>query len=190
MLQQKVARETLAMGETAQPQYASAQLLTDVLFDQTYKAVFDAKNTVIGSSNLTAVGRPLALATGLFDQTTVLELVALEPSVNGAEVLESWQVRMDAPGLEKLHYHIPEGVNAENLRLLVRDAAGNWVQREFAVEGSYMIFELGYGEDAFALELLPEEEMPVVLIGVGGFALLVAVVLICRKRKKGAACEK
>ena len=193
VLQQKVQWENLAMGEAGQICYLSEERLNHILFDQTYEAVFDAKNTVVGSSNLTAAGRPLALVVGTFDQGTQLELVAQEPVVNGAEVLEKWQVRIPGRGMEKLHYHIPDGAQAENLRLLVQDASGNWDAREFTVEGSYMIFSLNYGERNFALEVLPEEPVSgaVIGLGVGGAVVILAILIACKKgKKKGVACEK
>ena len=197
VLQNSVTSETLGMGEVAEAQYVSKERLTRILFDQTYEAVFDAKNTVVASVNKAHTGRSLALAVGAFDQSTALKLTNIteqEAAVNGIAVQENWQVTIADIGIEKLHYHIPEGVDAEQIVLHIKDISGNWVQRDFAVEGSYMIFPFAHGESGFALEVRPAEKLPVmtIVIGVGAAVLLLAVFGTVKKRKakKGAAVEK
>ena len=193
-----VTAETLGMGQAAQIQYISKERLTNILFDQTYEAVFDVKNMVVTSEEKAESGRALALAIGAFDQGTTLHLTNIteqEASVGGVTVRENWQVTMADIGVEKLHYHIPEGVDAEQIVLYVKDISGSWVQREFTVEGSYMIFPFTHGESGFALEVLPEEEFPVVsvVIAVAAVMLLVIVCKVISKRsakKKGSTSEK
>ena len=193
-----VTAKTLALGETPDAQFISKARLTDILFDQTYVAVFDAKNMVVASLEKTESGRPLALAVGAFDADTTLsitDITAQEPTVNGTAVLENWQVTLVDIGPEKLHYHIPEGQNADRLVLYVRDISGSWVQRSFAVEGSYLIFSFTHGESGFALAQLPREELPVSAIGIAagaGILLLIAGILMKKRRakQKGAAGEK
>ena len=197
-LQKSVASQTLGMGQAEEILYVSKERLIRILFDQTYKAVFDAKNMVISSENKTEDGRSLALAVGAFDRDTILELTNIqqqEPTVNGVTVLETWQVDMADIGVEKLHYHMPEGIDPETIVLYVKDISGNWVQRSFAVEGSYMIFPFTHGESSFALEVLPAEELPAATITMAAGAavlLLIAVAVIKKRRakKKGAAGEQ
>lgn len=197
VLQNSVTSQALGMGEVAQVQYVSKERLTNILFDQTYEAVFDTKNMVVASEEKAASGRSLALAVGAFDQGTTLKLTDItgqESTVGGVAVLENWQVTMADIGIEKLHYHIPEGVEAEQLVLYVKDISGNWVQREFTVEGSYMIFSFTHGESGFALEILPEEEFPVMAIAIGAGAVMLLLIAVKsikkRKTKKGVAVEK
>lgn len=193
-----VTSETLAMGETARVQYISKERLTNIVFDQTYKAVFDAKNTVVASEEKTASGRPLVLAVGVFDQNTALHLTEIteqEPGVDGVTLQEVWQVAMTDMGVEKLHYRIPEGVAPEQIVLYVKDHSGSWAQRGFTVEGSYMIFSFAHEDRAFALEVLPEEEVPVVTIAIAAGAVLLlligtGIVKKRRAKQKGPAGEK
>ena len=193
-----VTSETLGMGQAAEIQYISKERLTNILFDQTYVAVFDAKNMVVASEEMAASGRPLALAVGAFDQGTTLNLTDIteqNPNLNGKILQNIWRVTMADIGVEKLHYHIPEGVDAEQIVLYVKDISGSWVQRDFTVEGSYMIFPFTHGESGFALEVLPEEEFPVVsvVIAVAAVMLLVIVCKVISKRsakKKGSTSEK
>ena len=192
-----VVNEATGMGEEAQAVYISKERLTNILFDQTYEAVFDTKNMVVASENKAVSGRPLALAVGAFDRGTTLKLTDItqqESTVNGTPILEVWQVTMADIGVEKLHYHIPEGVAVESIVLYVKDISGNWVQRDYTTEGSYLIFAFTHGESGFALEVLTEEEFPVVpaAIGAGVVVLLLLVGLNVKKRKaqkKGASSE-
>ena len=198
VLQKRVTSETLGMGEIAEVQYISKERLTNILFDQTYEAVFDAKNMVVSSENKTESKLSLALAVGAFDKDTTLELTNVteqEPIINGVTVLENWQVTMADIGIEKLHYHIPEGVDAEQIVLYVRDISGNWAQRDFTVEGSYMIFPFTQAESGFALAVLPAEEFPVaaVVIAAGAALLLLIAGKTLKKRKankQAASAEK
>jgi len=140
----------------------------------------------------------LALAIGAFDQGTTLHLTNIteqEASVGGVTVRENWQVTMADIGVEKLHYYIPDGVDAEQIVLYVKDISGNWVQREFIVEGSYMIFPFTHGESGFALEVLPPAEFPVttVVIAAAAAALVLIAVNTTKKhrtKKKGTTGEK
>jgi len=193
-----VTAQTLSMGETAEMQYISNERLTNILFDQTYEAVFDTKNMVIASREKTTSGRSLALAVGAFDEDTKLHLTNIteqEPTVCGTTVQEVWQVTMADIGVKKLHYRIPADMEAAHIALYVKDISGNWVQREFTVEGSYMIFPFTHGESGFALEVLPAEEFPVttvVIVAAAAVFVLISVKTVKKHRakKEGTAGEK
>lgn len=197
-LRPNVTSEVLGMGETAQVQYISGERLSKILFDQTYEAVYDAKNMVVASEEKTESGRALALAVGAFDRDAALRLTNItgqESSVGGVAVQENWEVTMADAGIEKLHYHIPEGTDAENIVLYVKDSSGNWAQRGFTVEGSYMIFSFTQGESGFALEVLPGETFPAAAVGMTAGAVLLPLIagMVLRKqraKKKGTAGEK
>ena len=106
-----------------------------------------------------------------------------ESIVNGIAVAESWNVTVADIGVEKLHYRVPAGVNAENIVLYVKDASGNWAQRDFSVEGSYMIFSFTHGESGIALQVLPEKSLPLIPIAGGAAALMLIVIVLCKKSK-------
>lgn len=197
VLHQNVTSEILGMGESAEVHYISEERLTNILFDQTYEAVFDAKNMVVASEEKTESGRNLALAVGAFDKDTTFNLTNVleqESTVNGVAVQENWQVTMADIGVEKLHYHIPEGLDAESIVLYVKDCSGNWEQRDFTVEGSYMIFSFAYGESGFALEVMPERDIPVTAIVIASAALILLLLAgkfrKSRKGKKGNVSEQ
>lgn len=191
VLQEDVTSETPAMGAAATVQYLSKERLSNILFDQTYAAVFDAKNMVVASKEKAESGRSLALAVGAFDRDTTLHLTDIteqESTANGVALLENWNVTMSDIGVEKLHYYIPAGVDAGRIVLHVKDSSGNWLQRSFIVEGSYIIFDFTHGESGFALEVLPEEAFPVTTILIAAGAVI--TLLIAGKRIKNRKAKK
>ena len=199
-----VTAQTLSMGESAEMQYISTDLLTRILFDQTYEAVWDAKCSAISSAEKTESGRPMALAVGAFNLDTVLHLEPLSTDhvvIDDLSVQEIWQVSLSDLGVEKLHYHIPAGTDAEQIVLYVKDISGNWVQRDFTVEGSYMIFPFLHGERAFALcDQLDAEGITVNFtidsdtlqtgaIVAAGILFVLLVVLFTRKKRQPSGKE-
>lgn len=188
-LEEDVQTEMPAMGEAADAQYISRSRLSKILFDQSYTATFDAKNMVVATEKKTESGRSLALAVGAFNADTELKLTdmtAQEPVVQGITVLENWKVTMKDTGIRKLHYHIPKGISAENTLLYVQDGTGSWAQREFTVEGSYLIFPFAYGERGFALEVRAEEKSsaPVIAVASGAAVLLIAGISLKKRKVK------
>lgn len=152
---------------------------------------------VVASENKAESGRSLALAVGAFGADTTLTLTDIteqESVIGDVTVRENWQVSMADIGIEKLLYYIPEGVNAENIVLYVKDIDHNWVQRDFTVEGSYMIFPLTHGESGFALEVDSGEAFPVAIVVIAAAAAVLALIAckVVRKRKakKGRVSEQ
>ena len=135
--------------------YVSQESLTNILFDQTYQAEFDTKNTVIASEEKLESGPSKALAVGVFDCTTTLNITDItgqELIASNMKILEISEIAISGSGVERLHYFIPEGAETENMILHVKNASGKWEQRDFSVEGSYIIFDFVDGEGAIALE--------------------------------------
>lgn len=181
-----VTSQTLAMGETEETYFISKARLTNVLFDQIYKAEYEAKHMVCQSTETTKDGRSVILAVGAFDKNTTIELIDMlsqENMVNEKAVKESWQVSISNIGVEKLHYRIPADMKADKIQLYVKDATGTWVEREYVEEGSYMVFSFVDGEMGFALA---ERSGNGLYIAIAGGVAVVAILAILAKRKKKA----
>lgn len=180
-----VTSKTLAMNEVEEIYYLSEERLSHIYFNQIYRAVIDAKHMVSAGTNKTADGRAMVLAVGAFDQATTVTLsnvLKQNPEVNGVAVIENWQVSISNIGVEKLHYRIPEGVDAEHLVLYIRDAQGNWSEREFSVEGSFMVFEFTDNEFGFALQQKADYGK-MIIIGVGVVVAVALFITISKKKK-------
>ena len=79
---------------------------------------------------------------------------------------------------------IPEEVNTSALELYVKDASGNWAEREFIVDGSYMIFDFTDGEIGFALVEGADNNLePVILIAAGLMVIVLGIILLRKSRK-------
>ena len=188
-----VVSKVLAMNKEEDISYLSESKLTNVLFNQTYEAIFDAKDMVTQGENRTEDNHSVILAVGAFDKETSVELkdkLQEENLVNEHVVIENWEVMISNIGVEKLHYRIPEGKAAEDLILYVKDATGTWSEREFMVEGSYIIFAFTDGEIGFALEektgsILAENAAAVIAIAAGAVCILVFAI-----KKKNRAKNK
>lgn len=177
-----VTSESLGMGETASVEYISEERLTNILFDQTYEAVYDLKSTVIQGTEKNENNLSVILAVGVFANDTVIEMEqelsdSLKATVDAQNVIISWRVTLSSTGVSKLHYLIPEDVYSDYVKLYVQDASGNWAEREFVVDGSYVIFEFVDGETGFALVEDYSELIQTVLIIVIVLAVLLAIIV-------------
>ena len=183
-----VTSEVLGMGEIARVDLLSKESITSILFNQTYKASFDTKNTVIRSKEYTENYLAVMLAEGKFATNTVLntvDVLSQETTVNGKAAFAHWQVTLSNPGVSKLHFYIPEGVNADFVQILVKDADGKWAKRDFIVEGSYAIFEYSDTDTAFAL-VKDAGAITFEIIKYAAVALIALTIIskIIKKRKK------
>lgn len=183
-----VASETLGMGETAVVEYLSEESLTNIMFDQTYEATFDAKGTVVKGSEKNANNLAVILGGGIFARNTTIEmtdLLATETKVDGKNPIIHWQIALSNSGVDTLHYLIPEDVDTEQVKLFVKGTTENWVERDFTVDGSYMVFDFTDEDTEFALVLDymaigMDILLFVFLIGIG----IAAIVTVLKLRKK------
>lgn len=149
-----VTEKVLGMNEIADITYISEQTLSNILFDQTYQVTFDVKGSVISASDRTESNLSILLAVGSFAKNTVLELqdvLASETKVKGKKAIANYEVSLSNPGVEKLHFLLPEGVKENEVKLFIKDTSGNWTERECIVEGSYLIFDFSSEDIGFAL---------------------------------------
>ncbi len=149
-----VTSEMLDMGETAKVEYLSEEALKNVLFDQTYEAVFDAKGTVVRGNEKNANNLAVILAEGVFARDTKIEMQDILSDVGKVDnktPIVSWQVTLSNTGVDALHYLIPEDVDMKKVKLFVKDASDTWIEREFVQEASYIVFDFMDEDIAFAL---------------------------------------
>ena len=180
-----VTSKVLGMNEVEEVLYLSEARLTNILFDQTYEADFNPKHMVAQGSDKTNDGKTRVLAIGAFDSTTdiiLTNMLSTEKVVLGTNVNENWKVDISNIGVEELRYRIPAELNVENITLYVKDAAGNWNERDFTVVGSYLAFDFADGEQGFALYEEPASSLGIVLIFIAAI-VIIAVLIFIRKKK-------
>lgn len=186
-IQEDVTYESLGMGETAKVELLSKESITNILFNQTYEASFDTKNTVIRSKEATENYLAIILAEGVFASNTTLiteDVLVDEAEVNGKDAYANWMVSLSNSGVKKLHFYIPTELNAEYVQVLVKDAEGNWTERESIVDGSYVVFEYTDGDVGFALvQDTGAVVLQIVKIAAVVVAVLVVLGIVVKKRK-------
>lgn len=179
----QVTSKVLGMGEEESPEYLSRESLTDIFFDQTYEAEFDLKSTVIQGEKKSENNLSILLAEGVFVKNTILTMTEEQDMTS---FLENWKVEFSNPGVTGLHYLIPAEVNKSFIKLYVKNAEGKWTEREYTVDGSYMIFNFTDRDTNFAiLEDYSDLSQMITIAGIG-LAIVVVVIGIVRffgKRK-------
>lgn len=181
-----VTSETLGMNEVEEIFYLSESRLSNILFNQMYEAEYEAKHMVSQGKDKTEDNHSIILAIGAFDKNTSVELtdkISEESIINETTLKENWQVSISNIGVEKLHYRIPNGIKAENMQLFVKDASGTWTEREYMIEGSYIVFAFTDDETGFALAETSGGGMYVGIIGTVVFIILL-LLIVSRKRKQ------
>lgn len=196
-----VVSKTLSMNEEEEVFYLTEERLNNLLFHQTYEADYEAKNMVSQGSDKTEDDHSIILAIGAFEKGTSVKLKDMlqqEYVILGETALQNWQVILSNPGVKKIHYRIPEGMESENLKLLIKDNSGNWKEREHMTEGSYLVFEFSDSESGFALvekesfklDLKVLEGIDFKLIGAGVAAVIVLLFMIVYIKKNYTIVKK
>ena len=180
-----VTSKILGMNEVEEVLYLSEARLTNVLFDQTYEADFNPMHMVAQGKDKTDDGRTRILAIGAFDadtDITLTNMISEEKVVLGVNVNENWKVDISNIGVQSLRYCIPADMNVEKIQIFVKNAEGNWEERDFTVIGSYLAFDFADGDQGFALYEKTNSGMGMVIVAIAAVGII-ALVIFARKKK-------
>lgn len=166
-----------------------ARGLENVFFDRVIRAEY-ACNLSTVESRERRDGQPLMLLEGSFPTDWSLELS--QPEEPGElpqdrTLLECRSFSCPENGcVNRGRYRMPEGQNPERLEVYVRGSEGAWRAVPCTVDESYLVFPLEKGDDAVAVALTPERELPwrYFAAGIAGCAGLIAVVILGIRRKR------
>ena len=140
-------------------------------------------------------GNPVAVATGRFSETTVLEVVPYEgelPETEGISVA-AWTIRITEGNADGLRVWSP-GTEKKNerLRIFLCGEDGNWFETEAEESGSY--FLLPGGTENVTVAITRERDMKETVIytamGVAVGIVLLTIILSSRKDRKKRKAEK
>ena len=180
-----------------------AQDVSALYFDVTFRATYDACETVVASAAQRADGRPILLVSSEFGSGAGVTLDELTDSPvlasEDEKLLEAWTVKLNSQGeSSQLRYLPAENLAAKELaedgaRIMARDGAGNWRSVSYTVDGSYFVFELTGDDSAFCLVQTGTTSW--LLYGLIGAGVLiaggaVAVSMVIKRRKKNALKEE
>lgn len=164
-----------AHGYWAGPISPKGQLFFDTVFTADYTEYV----TVLESQAEDSSGKPLLLVQGAF--TDVLPVVISPADHSHA----SWNIVLpqssEAMTLRLLN---TTGIEPEKLRLTLRTQTQDWAEATFSVEGSYLVFQAPTDTVSVALDPLPPNYTPMILIGVLGSSVLISILaLLLNKRR-------
>lgn len=146
--------------------------LTDIRFDMTFEAVYSDLCTTIESEETRSDGRPVLLLEGSFTNAATVMLTAINELPDLAEKqqhLESWQISTNETG--STARFLLNDVNTDGLLLFVRSADGQWLQRNYQINGSYIVFSMDEPQLEIALVRQMSNEIPYV-VGIGAVVLI------------------
>ena len=154
--------------------------LSSVLFDLTFQASYTALEQVIASSVTRENGSPVVLAQGQFlsGQTVTLEMAPLPAQTEEDHFpVEAWEFSVPGNNTEKIRYALPQAYASEELRMLVKDEHDTWREVEFAVEGSYLVFQVSANDRGFCLVYVPADYSGWLYLTAGAVVVLLAALL-------------
>lgn len=174
--------------------------LESIVFDLTFYASYTKYAATVQSEEVGANGRPLLLLQGDFASGAKVVTSALEnlsAITDGQRLLQGLEYTVqNCVCLHTGRYLIPSGTDLDKTVLLVRDANGNWAERSYTVDESYIVFSLGIGDTGIALvesdsDAFVSAEL-LIAAGSGALAVLIVVLAVCllRKRKKKAVAAQ
>ena len=155
--------------------WSGAVAVNDALFfDTDFFITRTAHIPTLESTMCSVDGRPLLFAQGDFQQGHAIAIEAAN---------DRWLLTLPAVAENlQLRFLLPATYKPEAVTLQIQDAAGNWSNTEFAVNGSYIVFEADSTTQALRLEKVPVNYMQYILPGLGGLILLCVIFLYHRKK--------
>ena len=171
--------------------------LGSISFDTVFRGSYTKQVDTVESEVLREGTKAVLLAQGQFTLDAPLEITDLlatyDPSILDKDVLEVWSITVpEHAEIHTLRYCLPNGVSPEEVVLYVKDeTTEDYRLAEFRVNGSYLVFS-GEGVSQICLQYAQADNTLWYMIGgaaVLAAALVVAIGLIARKKRKAATLE-
>ena len=158
--------------------------LGNVVCDLTFDAVYIPYSITIQSEQTRENGLPIVLAEGAFTENATIAVEESEatPTLTEKEtLLEAWNIQLP-DGAETMRFQMPDGMDSNNLKLLLCDAQGVWQEMNYHADGTYLVFEIR--QDISCIALVRMEQSNVALYGLTGVIGLLAIATFWFIRKK------
>ena len=168
--------------------------LSDIRFDVSFQAVYDAEWETVESETVGESKLPTLLAQGQFSDNTPIQLTQMTKGpAPGAhdKFLEGYTFTLPTGTADTLRY-LPE-TQQKNVRVMVQGADGSWREVSHTKDGSYLVFAIEDGDESFCLIGSMKKSISwLPITGAGGAAvvvLLVVILLVRRHHKKKKAAK-
>ena len=155
--------------------------LSRVTFDLTFREAYIQDNATIASSLTDEKGLPMVLVQGDFTGAETVEL----REITGSDSITAWAFTLPESGTAtRLRFRTPDGWEPEDLRIQVRGSDESWRDVEFTSGGSYLVFALQVGDNAFRVLEAEKDYTMVIAIASAAAVVILLTTLVCVIRKK------
>ena len=160
--------------------------LSRVTFDCLFTAAYSSRIATLKSRQTRENGQPVLLCQGSFSLDAQIE-AQQGNAPEELSALECWEFSVPGDNAQvTLRYLPPENTDAEDYTVLVRTAEGTWEEKASRADGSYLVFAVANGEDAFCIVQTPKNHTVIILAAVLA-AMAGAAVIVWRIRRKKKA---
>ena len=163
--------------------------LQNILFDMSFAPIYTAYSAVIQTEQTRENGLPILLVEGSFTDRAAVSIgeSSAMPILGKKEILlEAWTITMNEAG-NIAHLLLPEGEEADHIKLYVSDSDGVWQELSFSLDGRYLVFPVTSNSFNIVLVQQQADYSVFVIAGICLFmtAVVVGVVFGARKQRKG-----
>lgn len=159
-------------------------------FDHEFVPEYTALLKTIESGQKGENGKPVLLAEGVFVRTQQIETVEMDnrPQEESGTADAAWTIPdFDGEEVTKLRVACVDLAQNLNRRLFTVDENGEWTEREFQMDGSYLVFD--YDAAMRGVCVLAQPSKKPLILGASGAAGAAAVILLAvlfRRKKRRA----
>lgn len=173
-------------GFTGVWEHLESAQLNNILFDMTFNAVYTSYRTTIEAEEKRENGLSVLLIEGLFSDAATVSISRSDstPALANKEIpVESWTIHMNEAGTTA-RYLLPDGVNAESVKLMLCSSNGMWRTATFTQDGSYLVFALDSDDQQLAVIAKPADHTFLIITGTSILALGFVVTFFILHKKK------
>ena len=159
--------------------------LQNILFDMSFAPIYTAYSAVIQTEQTRENGLPILLVEGSFTDRAAVSIgeSSAMPILGKKEILlEAWTITMNEAG-NIAHLLLPEGEEADHIKLYVSDSDGVWQELSFSLDGRYLVFPVT--SNSFNIVLVQQQaDYSVFVIAGIGILLVITIVGTARHIRK------
>lgn len=168
--------------------------LQNILFDMSFAPIYTAYSAVIQTEQTRENGLPILLVEGSFTDRAAVSIgeSSAMPILGKKEILlEAWTITMYEAG-NIAHLLLPEGEEADHIKLYVADSDGVWQELSFSLDGRYLVFPVT--SNSFNIVLVQQQADYSVFV-IAGIGILLVITIVgtvrhIRKHRKRKSIAK
>ena len=151
--------------------------LQNILFDMSFAPIYTAHSAVIQTEQTRENGLPILLVEGSFTDHAAVSIgeSSAMPILDKKEILlEAWTITMNEAG-NIAHLLLPEGEEADHIKLYVSDSDGVWQELSFSLDGRYLVFPVT--SDCINVVLV-QQQADYLVFAIAGIGILLVITIV------------